>query len=76
MVNILVKKKNILNTSKLPAACVCYLSIAGEGGVVKQEVSTKEHHNRIIYTKYGPINEDGPPQQRVLSNISVKGITR
>lgn len=60
-----------------PAASVdieteAHLAIAGEGGVVKQEVSTKEHHDGVIYPQDSPIYEDGPPQQRVLSNISVK----
>lgn len=48
-----------------------YLAVAGEGGVVKQEVSTKEHHNGIINAQDCPVYEGGPPQQRVLSNISV-----
>lgn len=47
-----------------------YLSVAGEGGVVKQEVSTKEHHNGVIHAQDGPIYEGGPPQQRVLSDVS------
>ena len=52
----------------------CYLSVAGEGGVVKQEVSTEEHHDGVVHTQESPVNEDGPPQQRVLSNVSVKMI--
>lgn len=50
----------------------CYLSVAGEGCVVKQEVSTEEHHDGVIHTQDGPVYEDGPLQQRVLSNISVE----
>lgn len=50
-----------------------YLSIAGEGSVVKQEISAEEHHNSIIDTQYGPVNKDRPLQQRVLCNISGKG---
>lgn len=48
----------------------CYLSVAGEGGVVKQEVSTEKHHDGIIYTQDGPVYKDGPLQQRVLRNVS------
>lgn len=50
-----------------------YLSIAGEGSVVKQEISTEEHHNSIIDTQDSPVSKGGPLQQRVLSNISGKG---
>lgn len=50
-----------------------YLSIAGEGSVVKQEISTEEHHNSIINTQDGPVKKGGPRQQRILSNISGKG---
>lgn len=50
-----------------------YLSIAGEGSVVKQEISTEEHHNSIIDTQDCPVNKGGPLQQGVLSNISGKG---
>lgn len=46
-----------------------YLSVAGEGGVVKQEVGPEEHHQGVIHTQESPIYEDGPAQQRVLSDI-------
>lgn len=37
-----------------------YLSIAGEGGVVKQEVSTKEEDNSVKQAQEGPVDEDRP----------------
>lgn len=49
-----------------------YLSVAGEGGVVKQEVGTEEHHDGIVNTQDGPVDEDGPPQQRVLGDVSIE----
>lgn len=49
-----------------------YLSVAGEGGVVKQEVNTEEHHNGVVNAQEGPVNEGGPAQQRVLSDVSVR----
>lgn len=47
-----------------------YLAIAGEGSVVKEEISTEEHHNSIIDPQDGPVNKGGPLQQRVLSDVS------
>jgi len=47
-----------------------YLSVAGEGGVVKQEVDPEEHHNGVVHTQDGPVYEDGPAQQRVLRDVS------
>lgn len=47
-----------------------YLSVAGEGGVVKQEVGAEKHHDSIVDAQDGPVDEDGPPQQRVLRNVS------
>lgn len=49
----------------------CYLSIASESGVVEQEVSAEEHHDGVINTQNGPVDEGGPLQQSVLGNISV-----
>lgn len=47
-----------------------YLSVAGEGGVVKQEVGAEKHHDSVVDAQDGPVDEDGPPQQRVLRDVS------
>lgn len=47
-----------------------YLSVAGEGGVVKQEVGAEKHHDSVVDAQDGPVDEDAPPQQRVLRDVS------
>lgn len=37
--------------------CVSYLSIACEGGVVKQEVNTEEHDESLVDAEEGPVDE-------------------
>lgn len=64
------KRRSLSELKGLSSAYRCYLSVAGEGGVVKQEVSTEKHHDGIIYTQDGPVYKDGPLQQRVLRNVS------
>lgn len=46
-----------------------YLAIAGEGGVVKQEVGTKEEDNCIKHTQARPIEEDRPAEEGVLCYV-------
>lgn len=66
----LVRKSVVGSATQHKLLFFRYLSIAGEGGVVKQEVGTKKHHNSIVDTQDGPVDEDGPSQQRVLCNVS------
>lgn len=47
-----------------------HLAIAGEGGVVKQEVGTKEEDNSIKYTQACPVQENRPAQEGVFCYVS------
>lgn len=53
---------------------VHYLSVAGEGCVVKKEESTKEENHRIEDPQKRPVDEGGPRQEGILGNISVGDI--
>ncbi len=60
-----------------PAASVdieteAHLAIAGEGGVVKQEVGTKEEDNSVKHTQARPIQEDRPAEEGVLCYVPKK----
>ena len=46
-----------------------HLAIAGEGGVVEQEVGTKEEDNGAKNAQARPIEEDRPAQQGVLRYV-------
>lgn len=46
-----------------------YLAIAGEGGVVKQEVGTKEEDNGVKHAEACPVQEDRPAEEGVLSYV-------
>lgn len=46
-----------------------HLTIAGEGCVVKQEVSTEEEHDGVEDSQEGPVDEDPPPQQGVFGDV-------
>lgn len=50
-----------------------HLAIAGECGVVKQEVGTKEEDNSIKHTQACPIQEDRPAEEGVLCYVPKKG---
>lgn len=49
-----------------------YLSVAGEGGVIEQEVDAEKHDDGVVDPQNGPVYEGGPSQQRVLGNISAE----
>lgn len=46
-----------------------HLAIAGESGVVKQEVGTEEEDNSVKHTQARPIDEDGPAKEGVLRYV-------
>lgn len=49
-----------------------YLAVAGEGGVVKQEVGTEEEDNSIKHTQACPVEKDRPAEEGVLRNVPEK----
>lgn len=49
-----------------------YLSVAGEGGVIEQEVGAEKHDDGVVNAQNGPVYKGGPSQQRVLGNISAE----
>lgn len=48
-----------------------HLAVAGEGGVVKQEVGTEEEDDGVKHTEARPVEEDGPAEERVLRYVPV-----
>lgn len=46
-----------------------HLAIAGEGGVIKQKVGTKEEDNSIKHPQACPIQEDRPAEEGVLRYV-------
>lgn len=46
-----------------------HLAIAGEGGVIKQKVGTKEEDNGIKHPQACPIQEDRPTEEGVLRYV-------
>lgn len=53
-------------------ATQAHLSVAGEGGVVEQEVGTKEEDDGVEHAQTRPVQEDRPAKQGVLSYIPEK----
>lgn len=53
-----------------------HLAIAGEGGIVKQEVGTKEEDNSIKDTQARPVQEHRPAQQGVFCYVSERRALR
>lgn len=51
---------------------MAHLAIAGEGGVVEQEVSTEEEDNSIKHAQARPVQEDRPAEERVLRYVPEK----
>lgn len=46
-----------------------HLAVAGEGGVVKQKVGTKEEDDGVKYAQACPIHEDRPAEEGVLCYV-------
>lgn len=46
-----------------------HLAIAGEGGVVEQEVGTEEEDDRVKHTQACPVQEDRPTEEGVLRDV-------
>ena len=67
ILNHITKWQNSLSVDKDTEA---HLAIAGEGGVVKQEIGTKEEDNSIKHTQARPVQEDGPAEKGVLGYVS------
>lgn len=65
-----VRSNLISQISPLPSEA--HLAVAGEGGVVKQEVGTKEEDNGVKHTQACPVEEDGPAEERVLRYVPVE----
>ncbi|TNN37922.1 hypothetical protein EYF80_051919 [Liparis tanakae] len=49
-----------------------HLAIAGEGGVVEQEVGTKEEDDGVEHAEARPVQEHGPAEERVLPHVPEK----
>lgn len=47
-----------------------HLAVAGEGGVIEQEVGTKEEDDGVKQTQARPVEEDGPAEEGVLCYVS------
>lgn len=50
-----------------------HLAVAGEGGVVKQEVGTEEEDDGVEHTQARPVEEDGPAEEGVLCYVPAAG---
>lgn len=50
-----------------------HLAVAGEGGVVKQEVGTEEEDDGVEHPQARPVEEDGPAEEGVLRDVPVAG---
>lgn len=50
-----------------------HLAVAGEGGVVKQEVGTEEEDDGVEHTQARPVEEDGPAEEGVLRYVPAAG---
>lgn len=59
-----------------PALPQTHLAIAGESGVVKQEVGTKEEDDGVEYAQARPIHEDGPAEEGVLCYVPDVSVQR
>lgn len=55
--------------SKTRYSTETHLAIAGEGGVVKQEVGTEEEDDGVKHTQACPVEEDRPAEEGVLGNV-------
>lgn len=56
-------------TAFCDADAEAHLAIAGEGGVVEQEVGTEEEDDCVKHTQARPVQEDGPTEEGVLRNV-------
>lgn len=60
------------NVASVVKETEAHLAIAGEGGVVKQEVGTKEEGNSVKHTQACPVQENRPAKEGVLRYVSEK----
>ena len=51
------------------AGAGAHLAVAGEGGVVKQEVGTEEEDDGVEHPQARPVQEDGPAEEGVLGDV-------
>lgn len=56
-------------TPRVAARSEAHLAVAGEGGVVKQEVGTEEEDDGVEHTQARPVEEDGPAEEGVLRYV-------